>query len=143
MLVDANILLYAVDESSLQHARCRSWLEEHLNGPRRVGLAWQSLVAFVRIATHPRALDHPLTADEAMDHVEAWLAAPASWVPLPTPAHAEVLGGILRRHRVTGDLVPDARLAALALEHGLTVCSADTDFARFGEVEWLNPVVDR
>lgn len=140
MLVDANILLYAVDESSPQHERCRPWLEEQLNGSRRVGLAWQCLVAFVRIATHPRALDHPLTPDAAMDHVEAWLAAPAAWIPLPTPAHASVLGELLRRHAVTGDLVPDAGLAALALEHGLTVCSADTDFARFTEVEWLNPL---
>jgi len=141
VLVDANILLYAIDEASPQHERCRAWLEEHLNGPRRVGLAWQSLVGFVRIATHPRALEHPLTADEAMTDVEAWLAAPAAWTPLPTAAHAAVLGDLVRRHRVTGDLVPDARLAALALEHGLTVCSADTDFARFTEIEWLNPLV--
>lgn len=140
MLVDTNILLYAVDESSAQHDRSRSWLEEQLNGTRRVGLPWQCLTGYLRIATHPRAFDRPLTAAQAMSDVEAWLAAPAAWIPLPTSAHAEVLGNVLRRHGVTADLVPDARLVALALEHGLTVCSADTDFARFPEVEWLDPL---
>jgi hypothetical protein len=140
VLVDTNILLYAVDASSPQHERCRAWLEDRLNGSRRIGLAWQSLTAFLRIVTHPRALDRPLTADEAMDDVDAWLAAPAAWIPLPTSAHAAVLGTLLRRYRITGDLVPDARLAALALEHGLAICSADTDFARFAEIEWINPL---
>ena len=68
-------------------------------------------------------------------------SAPAAWIPRPTDAHAEVFGSLVRRHGVTADLVPDARLAALALEHGLTVCSADTDFARFPEIEWLNPLM--
>jgi toxin-antitoxin system PIN domain toxin len=141
MLVDTNILLYAVDTASPDHEASRAWLEERLNGSRRVGLAWQSLTGFLRIATHPRALEHPLSADEAMELVDAWLAAPAGWIPLPTAAHAEVLGGLIRRHRVTGDLVADARLAALAFEHGLAICSADTDFARFTEIQWINPLV--
>ena len=140
MLVDANILLYAVDEASDRHERARAWLEEQLNGVRRVGLPWQALTGFVRVGTHPRALERPLTPDEAIAYVDAWLAAPAAWIPRPTDAHAEVLGSLVRRHGVTADLVPDARLVALALEHGLTVCSADTDFARFPEIEWLNPL---
>lgn len=141
MLVDANILLYAVDEASDRHERARAWLEEQLNGVRRVGLPWQALTGFVRVGTHPRALELPLTPDEAITYVDAWLAAPAAWIPRPTDAHAEVFGSLVRRHGVTADLVPDARLVALALEHGLTVCSADTDFARFPEIEWLNPLV--
>lgn len=140
MLVDANLLLFAVDEASPFHHRARTWLEEVLNGPTRVGLPWQSLVAFVRIATHPRASASPLDPEEAWRFVEAWLAAGASWVPLPTDRHGEVLGGLIRRYRLCGPLVADAELAALAIEHGLAVASADTDFARFTEIRWFNPI---
>ena len=140
MLVDANLLLYAADASAPQHGRAAAWLTEQLNGDRRVGLPWESLVAFVRIATHPRASDNPLAPDAAWCFVEDWLAAPPAWVPLPTERHADVLGALLRRYRLAGNLVPDAHLAALAIEHGLEVCSADTDFARFTEIRWRNPL---
>lgn len=140
MLVDANILLYAVDELSPFHERAREWLEGQLRGVSRVGLAWQTLAGFVRIVTHPRALPTPLSGDEAVRQVESWLAARPVWVPLPMSAHLEVFGSLVRAHGVTGDLVPDARLAALAIEHGLVICSADTDFARFRAVEWFNPL---
>ena len=141
ILVDANVLLYAVDTSAPDHDAAWRWLEEQLNGNRRVGLPWESLGAFVRIATHPRAARTPLSADGAWDIVEAWLAAPAAWIPQPTDRHATVFGDLVRRYRITGNLVPDAHLAALALEHGLEVCSADTDFARFRELRWYNPLV--
>lgn len=140
MLVDANLLLYAVDETSPFHRTARDWLVAQLNGTRRVGFPWPSLLAFVRIATHPRAATHPLTSEVAWSHVARWLAADLSFVPTPTDRHAEVLGDLMTAHHVTGNLVPDAHLAALAIEHGLTVCSADTDFARFTDVRWENPV---
>lgn len=140
VLVDANLLLFAVDETSPFHERARSWLSDRLNGSRRVGLPWQSLVGFVRIATSPRAAAAPLSADDAWQQVEAWLAAAPSWVPAPTDRHAEVLGGLVRRYQLRANLVSDAHVAALAIEHGLTVCSADTDFARFEEVRWENPL---
>ena len=140
MLVDANLLLYAVDTSFAEHRVASTWLEDQLNGNRRVGLPWESLGAFVRIATHPRAARNPLTAGQAWDIVEAWLNAPAAWVPLPTDRHANVFGALVRRYRVTGNLVSDAHLAALAIEHGLELCSADTDFARFRELRWRNPM---
>lgn len=140
MLIDANILLYAVDRASPHHARASAWLTERLNGDRRVGLAWESLTAFVRISTHPRAALHPLDPEAAWAHVSDWLEAPATWVPLPTDRHAEVLGGLIRRYRLAGNLVPDGHLAAIAVEHGLTICSADTDFARFREIPWLDPL---
>ncbi len=117
-----------------------AWLEERLNGDRRVGLPWESLTAFVRIATHPRASTHPLTPADAWKFVDAWLSAPASWIPQPTDAHADVLGRLIRSYRLSGNLIPDAHLAALAIEHGLEVCSADTDFARFTEIRWQNPI---
>jgi uncharacterized protein len=80
--------------------------------------------------------------DQAWDFVEAWLAAATVWVPTPTERHADVLGGLIRRYRLAGNLVPDAHLAAIAIEHGLEVCSADTDFARFSEIRWRNPLVE-
>ena len=140
MLVDANILLFAVDSSSPFHASAQRWLTAQLSGPRRVGLPWESLIAFVRISTHPRAVARPLDTASAWAHVHDWLAAEPAWIPLPTDRHADVLGSLLNEYRITGSLVPDAHLAALAIEHGLTVCSADTDFARFREIQWENPI---
>lgn len=140
MLVDANILLFAVDASSPFHARAAGWLTGQLNGRRRVGLAWQSLGAFVRISTNSRAAARPLGPDEAWSYVESWLAAETVWIPSPTERHAEVLGSLVRTYGLRGNLIPDAQLAALAIEHGLTVCSADADFGLFGEIRWENPL---
>ena len=140
MLLDANLLLFAVHQGSAQHAGASAWLTQQLNGARRVGIPWQSIGAFVRLSTHPRVFPAPLSPSAAWDRVSDWLAVPVVWTPQPGPEHAEVLGELIIRHEVRGNLVPDAQLAALALEHGLTVCSADTDFARFGEVRWENPL---
>lgn len=140
MLLDANLLLYAVDASSPFHAAARDFLTEALNGPRRVAFPWPSLLAFLRISTHPRAATTPLSAEAAWQYVEDWLAADVAWIPTPTPRHAEVLARLVRERHVTANLVPDAHLAALAIEHGLAVASADTDFARFPELRWINPL---
>jgi toxin-antitoxin system PIN domain toxin len=143
MLVDANLLLFAVHEASPFHTAARAWLTEQLNGARRVGLPWQSLAAFFRIATHPRAFERPLDPTTAWERVTDWLAAGPTWIPAAGPGHAEILGELIVRHDIRGNLLPDAQLAALALEHGLTVASADTDFARFTEVRWENPLAGR
>jgi len=140
MLVDANILLFAVDETSRFHAAAARWMTEQLNGPSRVAFPWQVIASFLRISTHPRASATPLTPDQAWSHVTDWLGADAAWIPVQTDRHAEVLGSLIATHQPRGNLVPDAELAALAIEHGLTVCSADTDFARFREVRWENPI---
>jgi len=140
MLIDANLLLFAIDNQAAQHEGALAWLTDQLDGDRRVGIPWESLTAFVRIATHPRASDHPLRPAEAWAFVEDWLSAPTVWIPSPTDRHAEVLGGLITRYRLSGKLIPDAHLAAIALEHGLEVCSADTDFARFTELRWHNPI---
>ena len=140
MLVDANILLFAADRTSPHHKPAAGWLEAALGGSRRVGLPWESLVAFMRIATHPQVMRDPISSRTAWVQVREWLAAPSAWIPAPTPRHVDVLGSLLDATAVTGNLVHDAHFAALALEHGLAVCSADTDFARFPEVEWVNPL---
>jgi toxin-antitoxin system PIN domain toxin len=139
MLIDASILLYAVDSTSPHQSKTARWLSEQLSGDKRVGFPWQSIVAFVRIATHPRAAWQPLTPDQAWSYVSEWLAAPVAWVPTPTEQHGRILGGLITDHQLRGNVVADAELAALAIEHGLTICSADTDFARFREVVWLDP----
>jgi toxin-antitoxin system PIN domain toxin len=141
MLIDADLLLYSVDSLSPEHDRATAWLTEQLNGDRRVGIPWESLTAFIRIGTNPRATTRPLQPAEAWRFVEAWLAAAPVWIPLPTESHADVLGDLIRTHRVGGNLIPDAHLAALAIEHGLELCSTDTDFARFPEVRWRNPLL--
>ncbi|MDP8942819.1 MAG: PIN domain-containing protein [Actinomycetota bacterium] len=140
MILDANLLLFAVHRGTPLHTPAREWLTAQLNGPRRVGLPWQSLAAFLRIATHPRAFERPLEAATAWKRVTDWLAAGTAWIPGPGPHHAEVLGELVVRHEIRGNLIPDAQLAALALEHGLTVFSTDTDFARFTGVPWENPL---
>ena len=142
MLVDANLLLYASDQESPHHDAAATWPTERLNGPERFGLPWPSLIAYMRITTSPRLLEQPLSRAQAWDDVERWLAAPAAWTPVPTPRHAEVLGCVLAVADARGPLVPDAHLAALALEHGVAVASADSDFARFPEVRWVNPLLD-
>ncbi|MGA7173133.1 MAG: TA system VapC family ribonuclease toxin [Candidatus Dormiibacterota bacterium] len=140
MLLDANLLLYAVDRETRSHSQAAKWLEQALSGPTRVGFPWPTLLAFLRIATHPRALRAPLDGSQAWGFVADWLNCPGAWIPQPTQGHAEILQGLIEAHDLRGNLIPDAHLAALAIEHGLPVFSTDSDFARFPEVRWVNPL---
>ncbi|HEV2365493.1 MAG TPA: type II toxin-antitoxin system VapC family toxin [Caulobacteraceae bacterium] len=140
ILVDANLLLYASIEDFPQHRTALRWLDERLNGIARVGLAWGTLTAFLRLITNRRIFERPLGMGEAWEQVKAWLACDTVWTPTPTDRHAQVLEGMLGIPGVRGDLVPDAHLAALALEHGLELCSTDSDFARFPGLRWTNPL---
>lgn len=140
MLLDANLLIYAVDSSSPHNAQAKRWLNDQLNGAIRVGIPWQSIAAFLRITTHPRASEHPLAPDEAWTYVKDWLDVEVVWSPEPGSGFAALLGEALAAHRPGGNLIPDAMLATLALEHGLTIYSADSDFARFDGVRWVNPL---
>lgn len=139
-LVDANLLLFAVDERSPRQQPAARWLTEQLAGPVRIGLPWESLGAFLRLSTHPRVFARPLAPKDATGLVREWLASEVVWIPTPTERHDEVLLSLITTHHVTGNLITDARLAALAIEHGLTIYSDDTDFARFPEVRWINPL---
>ena len=139
-LVDANLLVYAHVRDFGQHAQARAWLDQQLNGTARVGLPWPSLLAYLRIVTNPRIFARPERMADAWAQVSAWLGQDNVWVPKPTNRHAHVLGELLLGGGVQGNLVPDADLAALALEHGLTLCSTDGDFGRFTGLRWLNPL---
>lgn len=140
MLIDANILLYSIDAASPFHERARGWLTDALNGPRRVGIPWISLWAFVRIATNARAGEHPLTPAQAWNCVQRWQLAPATWTPQPGQGHGTILKDLIVRLDLRAGLVSDAILAAICIEHGLDIVSADSDFARFPEITWINPV---
>lgn len=140
ILVDANILVYAHVEDFGHHERARDWLDEQLSGTARVGLPWESLAAYLRIVTNPRIFPRPLPAAAAIAQVREWLERDAAWTPAPTERHVEFLGENLKVDGARADLVPDAHLAAIARGHGLTVMSNDSDFARFPNVRWENPL---
>jgi toxin-antitoxin system PIN domain toxin len=140
MIVDANLLLYSVDSTSPHHRAASAWLEDVMTGPQRVGLPWQTIGAFLRIVTHPRVTTTPLDSPTAWDFVQDWLDQPQVWIPSAGSRTAEILGELLAGG-VTGNLIPDAQLAALAIEHGIPVASHDSDFARFPACRWFNPLV--
>lgn len=142
ILIDVNILIYATNVESEHHAAAKKWLDGQLGSSIRVGLPWASALGFLRLATNSRVFREPLTMSVAWRQVSDWLNAGPVWVPQPTERHAEVLGALLAGPGVHGNLVPDAHLAALAIEHGLTLCSTDGDFARFPKLRCINPLAE-
>lgn len=138
-LVDVNVLLYALNDRSSGHDAARNWLHEALNGPEPVAFAWTVTLAFLRISTHPAVFPRPLPFRRAADVLEGWLEFPAAVLLEPTRRHLPLLRGLLERAGTAGNLVGDAHLAALALEHGATIVSFDRDFARFEGVALHRP----
>jgi uncharacterized protein len=143
ILVDTNLLLYAANHSAPEHREARDWLDARLSGTARVGLPWPSLLAFVRLASNPLVMRQPVPVATAWGQVQQWLTAGPAWVPQPTAKHADILGSLCEPSWMTSRLVPDADLAALAIDHGLTLCSTDGDFARFDGLDWENPLAPR
>ncbi|MDQ3759736.1 MAG: type II toxin-antitoxin system VapC family toxin [Actinomycetota bacterium] len=139
VIVDANVLLYAVDRASLRHEESRNWLDRSLGGVEAVGLAWLALLAFVRVGTNAAIFPSPMSVEEALAQVEAWTHAPSGLVVEPTARHVGILGGLLLESGTAGNLTNDAHLAALALEHGAEIVSYDRDFARFEGVKHRLP----
>ncbi|MEX2264521.1 MAG: TA system VapC family ribonuclease toxin [Bryobacteraceae bacterium] len=138
-LIDVNLLLYAYDLSSPFHAIAKRWLEESLSSGEPVRLAWQGVLAFVRIVTHPRTAN-PIGLSQAIAIVDDWLNHPSLEILEPGEQHWLVLRSLLNASQARGPLVMDAELAALAIEHGATLCSNDRDFARFSSLRWQNPL---
>jgi toxin-antitoxin system PIN domain toxin len=142
-LVDANLLLYAQDSLSEHHERSRSWWDAQLSGSAPVGLCWSVLVAFIRISTNTRLHQRPLTLAEAIHCVQSWLDQACVRVLQPSGQHWGILQEMLRAGKATGNLVTDAHLAALAIEHNCVLYSTDSDFARFRGLKWKNPIAER
>ncbi len=139
-LVDANLLLYAVNEDAPLHREAKAWLEQALSGTETVAFTWPVLLAFLRLSTRPAVFPHPLELGEALDIVESWLAQPCVTVLQPTQRHLALLRGLLEPVGTAGNLTSDAHLAVIAIEHGAAICSADRDFARFPGVQWIDPL---
>lgn len=139
ILVDTNLLVYASVTSVPAHERAKRWLDERLNGEAPVGIPWTSLLGFLRLTTNARIFAPPIAPEQAWRTVEYWLDCDPVWIPQPTEKHRRVLEGIFQEVAPQGNL-PDAHLAALSIEHGLTLCSTDSDFARFAKLNWENPL---
>ncbi|MEO6392928.1 MAG: TA system VapC family ribonuclease toxin [Pyrinomonadaceae bacterium] len=128
---DANLLLYAYNADAAQHGDAKLWLENTFASPDYVGLSWQTITAFIRISTNPRAFPQPLSAREATEITNEWLSQPGVWVLNPTDEHWKILSDLIVRQQITGPLVMDAHLATLATEHGAVLATTDRDFSRF------------
>lgn len=139
-LVDANLLLYAVNSAAPQHQAARRWLDSVLSGTEEVGFAWPVILAFLRIATHPGLFPRPLSVQAATSKMDAWLQPSVARVVDPSTEHWTHFAELLRRTQCTGNLIQDAHLAALATERGATLYSTDADFSRFPGLQWLNPL---
>ena len=141
ILPDANLLLYAYNSSFPAHLKAKTWWEEALSSPETVGLSWQTITAFIRIATNPRAFAHPLSIHEATEIVSAWLDRPMVILAIPGERHLKIFQRLLADEQCSGPLVMDAHLAALALELGAILYTHDRDFSRFPALTTIDPLL--
>ncbi|MDD5261466.1 MAG: PIN domain-containing protein [Methylacidiphilales bacterium] len=141
ILVDANLLIYAVDSQSPYHEKSRTWWDLQLSGISPLALSWPTLHAFLRITTNPRLSPAYLSLADALKIIDSWLAQPCVQLLQPTSAHRQIFTSLLIETQATGNLIADAALAALAIEHGCELYSADGDFARFPGLRWRNPLL--
>ncbi|HEY6391703.1 MAG TPA: type II toxin-antitoxin system VapC family toxin [Bryobacteraceae bacterium] len=140
IVVDANILIYAVNEDAPLNRKARLWLQSAISGPATVGLSWNVLLAFLRLTTRRSFFRRPLSLGIALDLISAWLDQPSVTVVHAGPEHLRILRDLLMPTGAGGNLTSDAHLAALAIEHGAELCSSDSDFARFRGLKWSNPL---
>lgn len=141
IVVDVNLLLYAVISGFPQHHAARNWWEQQLNGQAEVGLAGPAVFGFLRIATNPRVLVTPMSIEEATGHVRNWLSRPNVRFLVAGTQHLDLALGLLAGVGTASNVTTDAQLAAHALELDADMCSNDTDFARFSDLRWVNPLV--
>ncbi|MGA2195354.1 MAG: type II toxin-antitoxin system VapC family toxin [Bryobacteraceae bacterium] len=139
-ILDANLLLYAVNRDTPLHAKAKACLERSLTGDEPVAFAWNVILAFLRLTTRPGLFRQPLAPDEAFDLIESWLAEPTARLVAPGPRHLSILRTLLAPLGTAGNLTSDAHLAALAIEQNAQLCSCDADFARFPALDWQNPL---
>lgn len=140
ILLDANILLYAYNSDDPQHRRASEWLRSLFAGKELMGLALVTLWAFLRVSTNPRLWPNPKSAEESFRLIRGWLEVPGVVMVKPGPRHLQLLEQVIIDSYVTGSLVSDAVLAAIAIEHAATLASTDRDFRRFSGLRWVNPL---
>lgn len=140
IIVDANLLIYAVNRDSPLHSRAKAWLEHAISGRETVGLPWNVLLAFLRLTTRQGLFARPLPVSMAFQIMDAWLGRDSVTLVSPGPRHYQLLRDLLKTSGTGGNLTSDAHLAALAIEHGAELCSVDSDFSRFPRLVWRNPL---
>ena len=140
ILIDTNLWLYAALQESSQHRQAKAWLEATFNGDEAIALPWSVVLAVLRISTQSRLMQSPLTPVQALELVEGWRQHPLVAEVQPGPSHWSVLRRLLEEAGMAGNLTSDAHLAALAIEHNCTLCSADSDFRRFPGLRYSNPL---
>ena len=140
ILVDANLLIYAVDRESAHHSKARIWVEQILSETTPVGIAWIVVLAFLRVTTIQRQTRNVLSPERAIAFVDSWLGMPHVSLVLPGEQHWPILRNLLKMSGTSGNLTSDAHLAALAIEYGYTVFTADSDFHKFAGVRVVNPL---
>ena len=139
-LLDANLLIYGVNRDAPLHRMAKAWIESAIEGPETVAFSWNVLLAFLRLTTRAGLFQKPLSVPRAFALIDSWLEQPAVTVLHPGPRHPRILRELLTGAGTGGNLVSDAHLAALAIEHGAELCSADHDFDRFAGLHWRNPL---
>lgn len=143
-IFDLNVLLYAVNADSAYHAAAlETWTEALADGDEPVGLPWVVILGFLRITTSPRVFPSPLDTEQAIDHVDRWLAHPNVRTVPESGEHWRILRGLLTESGAAGNLTSDAHLAALSISNGATLVSFDSDFARFARLRWIRPATRR
>jgi uncharacterized protein len=140
IVVDVNLLIYAVNQDCPDHRKAKSWLEATISGTETVGLPWLVLLAFLRLTTRPGLFRKPLSVDAAFEVVDAWLEQSSVTVPEAGARHLQTMRDLIAPLGTGGNLTSDAHLAALAIEHGAELCSTDNDFGRFNRLRWRNPL---
>jgi uncharacterized protein len=140
IIVDVNLLLYAVISGFPQHENARTWWESVLNSAMVVGLTSPAVFGFLRIATNPRVLESPLPIETASRYLREWLELPNVQFVTPGPRHLDIAFDLLAQAGTAGSLTTDAQLAAIAIECDAEMFSNDSDFGRFPVVKWVNPL---
>lgn len=143
ILVDANLLIYAINTNAPQHSATRRCIEQLFSGRADVGLAWIVILAFLRLTTHPAVMRHPLSIESALTYVDEWLSLPSVTLVVPGPRHWAIFRKLMKSANLAASLTSDAHLAALAIEHGCEIYSTDSDFLRFPGVTPINPLTTR
>lgn len=137
---DANIILYAYNEDAPKHAEAKQWIQEQLSQPAIFGLSWQTITAFLRISTNPKAFPQPFDLTEAIEIVDEWLRHPSIVILTPTKNHWTIFQDLIKEGQTKAALMMDAHLAALAIEHGATLATTDRDFSKFSSLKTVNPL---
>ena len=139
LLLDVNVLVYAYREDTPDHRRFKDWLESLVNGDEPYGMSDLVLSGFLRIVPHPSIFHPPSPIEDALAFVEQIRSQPNCIVMSPGPRHWQIFAGICQTNGIRGNLVPDAYLAALAMESGSEWISTDGDYARFSGLRWRRP----